>query len=515
MKTNFGLIILLILALFPTHDLAANTIYDNLGDTYDCCAGYSVGPLSPGGINFAHGVEFTAQSTGVVSSIEVPVSQGYGGAVLTLGIFEADRSTLLEEITVIPVISGPVTDVETGVATGTTQLHAGSKYYLLATAVGELVGWRKNSIEENLSIFVSLDGGLSVDSHRFDTAPAFRINSSGEEPPGSTEGLIGETVTLVGRGQEFAGSAVFSEDFSTVTVAEPGVEFPSVAAFETPGSGVLLVDVAIDVGRDFLEIDFSNAVHTSMYAMWFFNGYSLRTDASSIVFTAASIDSDITTLGLAPSDVTFTENELFINMEGLTFDTSSVVRINFETMDDSVPIIEIKIQELYVGILGRAGDRPGLDYWRDQIEAGPFTLENTRAAFTDPAQTEYTEIYGGLGNTQLVSATYENFLERAPEQAGLSYWVGELDAGRVNPDQMINAVINAVQDPNATGAAAAKDLATLENKIAAAIYFTEKTGGYTFDAAYREMARQVVASVTDDADTLNQSKAMTDEYVGN
>ena len=175
--------------------------------------------------------------------------------------------------------------------------------------------------------------------------------------------------------------------------------------------------------------------------------------------------------------------------------------------------LQVRIQELYVGILGRAADRPGLDYWADQINAGVFTLENTRAAFTDPAQSEYTEIYGGLNNTQLVTAIYENFLERAPELAGLLYWVGELDSGRVNADQMINAVINAVQDPNATSEESLRDLATLNNKIEAAKYFTSLTQNYSFDAAYREMARAVVGDVTDDPETLAQSKAMTDEYV--
>ena len=183
-------------------------------------------------------------------------------------------------------------------------------------------------------------------------------------------------------------------------------------------------------------------------------------------------------------------------------------------VDEPPTTLEIKIQELYVGILGRGADSSGLAYWVDQISKGTFTLEDTRAAFTDPAQTEYTEIYGGLNNFQLVEATYENFLERAPDQAGLVYWVGELDAGRVNPDQMINAIINAVKDPNATGEIAARDMATLANKIEAAIYFTEKTVEYTFDAVYREMARAVVANVTDAADTLAQAKAMTDEYVG-
>jgi hypothetical protein len=154
-----------------------------------------------------------------------------------------------------------------------------------------------------------------------------------------------------------------------------------------------------------------------------------------------------------------------------------------------------------------------LDYWVEQINAGVFTLENTRAAFTDPAQTEYTEIYGGLDNTQFVTAIYENFLERAPDIAGLLYWVGELDSGRVNADQMINAIINAVQDPNGTGEESNTDLAVLKNKIAAALYFTEQSKAYFLSAAFNEAARAAVSKVTDDLETIKESRVVTDEFV--
>jgi hypothetical protein len=187
----------------------------------------------------------------------------------------------------------------------------------------------------------------------------------------------------------------------------------------------------------------------------------------------------------------------------------SLGSLNSLAQDNASPL-QVKIQELYIGILGRAADSPGLDYWHDQISSGPFTLENTRAAFTDPAQTEYTEIYGGLNNTRLVTAIYENFLERAPDNPGLVYWVDELDTGSVNPDQMINAVINAVQDPGATGVQAAKDLAALANKTAAAVYFTAQTSGLPFDDTLRDAARAAVADVTDDPTTLTTAQTLTD-----
>jgi len=168
-----------------------------------------------------------------------------------------------------------------------------------------------------------------------------------------------------------------------------------------------------------------------------------------------------------------------------------------------------------VGILGRAADQPGLEYWVEQITNGTFTLENVRSAFTDPSQLEYSEIYDGLSSVQLVNAIYQNFLERVPDVAGLLYWVDELNNKRINPDQMINAVINAVQDPDANSESAARDLTTLNNKTEAAAYFTAKTKGFMFDTTSREAARAAVADVDHDIASLEHSKSITDAFVSN
>lgn len=274
-----------------------------------------------------------------------------------------------------------------------------------------------------------------------------------------------------------------------------------------------VAEVIIPENAEWLTFDYQfSASGDGDYAVVFMDDTPIWTLAQS-----SAISSDWSSSGHIPIGGFAGSRRLTIALYGVNEANAQFSLRNIQVTATSViaPDLETKIQELYIGILGRAADRPGLDYWYDQITIGTFTPENTRAAFTDPAQAEYTEIYGGLDNTQLVTATYENFLERAPETAGLLYWVDELDNGRVNPDQMINAIINAVRDPNATGEEYARDLAVLENKIVAAEYFTEQTKDHFFDAAYREMAKAAVADVTDDPETLIQSKAMTDEYVGN
>jgi len=172
-----------------------------------------------------------------------------------------------------------------------------------------------------------------------------------------------------------------------------------------------------------------------------------------------------------------------------------------------------KVTELYVGILGRAADYAGLQYWVDQIEAATLSLENTRASFATQDQSEYWTIYGGLTNGALVDTIYSNYLERAPDTEGRAYWVGELDAGSINPDQMINAIINAVQDPEASAEQTLIDAQVLSNKVAAAIYFTTQTESVdaTTDG-FIQQAQSIVADVNEDAASVTAANSISDSY---
>lgn len=175
--------------------------------------------------------------------------------------------------------------------------------------------------------------------------------------------------------------------------------------------------------------------------------------------------------------------------------------------------IEIGVQELYIGILGRAADYTGLKYWADEISSGKQTLENTRASFSTPKQAEYWNIYGGLSNTALVEKVYQNFLERAPDGPGKAYWVAELDSGKIKADFFVNAVINAAKDSSTTNAQTLIDAKVLANKVQSAIYFTEKTKtANSKDNSFIAQAKAAVDSVNSDIATLNAANSASDEY---
>jgi len=120
-----------------------------------------------------------------------------------------------------------------------------------------------------------------------------------------------------------------------VIVDELVVEFPDVESLfnpsteSIPGFARSLVDVAIDVGDNFIEIDFANSAPSTRFASGFENTYVFKFDSLATVnIVGAEIDTSVTTLGLEPSDISFRGNELFVNVESLTFTPETFVRIN-------------------------------------------------------------------------------------------------------------------------------------------------------------------------------------------
>jgi hypothetical protein len=146
--------------------------------------------------------------------------------------------------------------------------------------------------------------------------------------------LVGSELRLRTNAQATPTSQLFVTSFPAVaTVSETAVEFPDVSSLFDPTVGVppgfanSLVDVEIDAGADYIEIDFDNAGSIG-YATGFQNTYVFSfADAIALQITEATID-PLTTLGLTPDRISFVDNELFVNVQSLDFNPSSFARIN-------------------------------------------------------------------------------------------------------------------------------------------------------------------------------------------
>lgn len=135
-----------------------------------------------------------------------------------------------------------------------------------------------------------------------------------------------------------------------------------------------------------------------------------------------------------------------------------------------------QVQELYIGYLGRAADKAGLDFWVKAIENGTSTLESVALGFTLSA--EYKAAYEGLTTSQLVAKVYQNVLGRAADADGLGFWVGEINKGVIKADTLVKSMINSL---------GAIDQLNMDNKVQAANTYTT-TAGDNYDLAAAKAA---------------------------
>lgn len=154
-----------------------------------------------------------------------------------------------------------------------------------------------------------------------------------------------------------------------------------------------------------------------------------------------------------------------------------------------------QIQQVYLGLLGRAADQSGLDYWTNEIDSGSLTLEQLRANIVNE-QPEYAEGLGTMTRAQVVASLYENLFDRAPDSEGLDYWVNG-GGSTVNADQLVLALVNG---------AAASDTLALDNKVEVAQYYTAQAGdGFSVDAA-----AAAVADVDGSLQSVQEAKSAID-----
>lgn len=88
-----------------------------------------------------------------------------------------------------------------------------------------------------------------------------------------------------------------------------------------------------------------------------------------------------------------------------------------------------QIYRLYEAF-GRAGEAQGLGYWIKALDANQTDLGTIAKHFI--ASNEFTSIFGNaqtMSNPDFVSALYTKIFDRAPDAAGLNYWVNALANG--------------------------------------------------------------------------------------
>jgi hypothetical protein len=87
------------------------------------------------------------------------------------------------------------------------------------------------------------------------------------------------------------------------------------------------------------------------------------------------------------------------------------------------------VARLYLAYFGRSPDAAGLAYWVGQLRAGA-PLANVSNSFA--GSSEFATRYGALDNRGFVELVYVNVLGRGSDVGGLTYWLGQLGNGLLN-----------------------------------------------------------------------------------
>lgn len=85
------------------------------------------------------------------------------------------------------------------------------------------------------------------------------------------------------------------------------------------------------------------------------------------------------------------------------------------------------VLRLYRAFFNREPDIGGVSYWINQYNNGA-TLDDLAWGFSN--STEFRTTYGAqLTNAEFLDIVYRNVLDRAPDQEGFDYWLGEMNNG--------------------------------------------------------------------------------------
>jgi hypothetical protein len=168
-----------------------------------------------------------------------------------------------------------------------------------------------------------------------------------------------------------------------------------------------------------------------------------------------------------------------------------ILVLEVSLMAETVPT-ENNVAKLYVATFNRAPDSAGLDYW---VNDSKLSLEGIASSFFEQPETKAT--YPESSSvTDFVTAVYSNLFNRKPDLGGLNYWVDELNSGKIAKSVFILAVINGAKDTSD-----GNDAMTLVNKTSAGLKFAS-LGFEDKDKAY---AKAALSGVDDDFDSVKKA----------
>ncbi|AVT82969.1 DUF4214 domain-containing protein [Rhodopseudomonas palustris] len=168
------------------------------------------------------------------------------------------------------------------------------------------------------------------------------------------------------------------------------------------------------------------------------------------------------------------------------------------------------ITELYIGYFNRAPDPAGLQYWLDGMSKG-VTFSQIADQFAKSSESTAIYPYLTLPNVvspdSFINQVYQNVLGRPAEPAGLAYWKAALQSGVVTTGGFISTIIETVNKQSGTA-----DALTLQHKLTVAEYYTTQIATNNIPFAQAD-AKAALAGVDSTDASVALGKATVDATV--
>ncbi|HEX7635547.1 MAG TPA: DUF4214 domain-containing protein, partial [Noviherbaspirillum sp.] len=160
-----------------------------------------------------------------------------------------------------------------------------------------------------------------------------------------------------------------------------------------------------------------------------------------------------------------------------------------------------QITRLYVGLLNRAPDHDGLNYWIGKLSSGTSLTAIAEAMLADK---EGTALYPpSLSNTEFITRFYNLALGRDPDREGLDFWSGALNGGYSRGKAVVD-IIDAVVNYSGTHPGGLMSHMLFNNKVAVGLTYAVDTAGNDVEAATR------INSLVTANDTVAANAAVAD-----
>lgn len=129
------------------------------------------------------------------------------------------------------------------------------------------------------------------------------------------------------------------------------------------------------------------------------------------------------------------------------------------------------VAQLYTAFFDRAPDAAGLAYWVDQLQNGSINLVQLAKNWVDEQPEGQAKYPSGTTDAAFISAIYNNVLGRSADADGATYWQNQLASGAVSRDVFIQAIISGAHAN--TSPQGLLDAKLLDNKATAGIAFAD------------------------------------------